>query len=98
MNLEKLNAEEITLASAENKTKEAPKEKEATEAVKAEAAAPISEPEATEPTKTAREEKPHRVHEIREQRGTNHKVFRMSDGTEQAVFSPSAIHVFDNKT
>lgn len=39
-----------------------------------------------------------RIEEIPEQRGTNVKVFRMNDGTEQAVFSPSAIHVFDNET
>ena len=39
-----------------------------------------------------------RVEEIPEQRGTNVKVFRMNDGTEQAVFSPSAIHVFDDET
>ena len=39
-----------------------------------------------------------RIEEIPEQRGTNVKVFRMSDGTEQAVFSPSAIHVFDDET
>ena len=39
-----------------------------------------------------------RIEEIREQRGTNVKVFRMNDGTEQAVFSPTAIHVFDDET
>ncbi|MBQ9121742.1 MAG: RHS repeat protein, partial [Clostridia bacterium] len=98
MNLEKLNAEEITLASAENKTKEAPKEKETTTAVKAEVATPISEPKATESTKTAREEKPRRVHEIRQRRGIDRKVFRMSDGTEQAVFYPEPIHARDPET
>ena len=39
-----------------------------------------------------------RIEEIPEQRGDNFKVFRMNDGTEQAVFSPSAIHVFDDET
>ena len=39
-----------------------------------------------------------RIEEIPEQRGTNVKVFRMNDGTEQAVFSPTAIHVFDDET
>ncbi|MBQ8407892.1 MAG: hypothetical protein IJY39_03420, partial [Clostridia bacterium] len=39
-----------------------------------------------------------RIEEIPEKRGTNVKVFRMNDGTEQAVFSPSAIHVFDDET
>ena len=42
--------------------------------------------------------KPKRIEEIPEQRRTNVKVFRMNDGTEQAVFSPRAIHVFDEKT
>ena len=41
--------------------------------------------------------KPRRIEEIPEQRGNNFKVFRMNDGTEQAVFSPSAIHVFDEE-
>ena len=39
-----------------------------------------------------------RIEEIPEQRGNNYKVFRMNDGTEQAVFSPTAIHVFDDET
>ena len=39
-----------------------------------------------------------RIEEIPEQRGNNVKVFRMNDGSEQAVFSSSAIHVFDNET
>ena len=39
-----------------------------------------------------------KIEEIPEQRGTNVKVFRMNDGTEQAVFSPTAIHVFDDET
>ena len=39
-----------------------------------------------------------RIEEIPEERGNNVKVFRMNDGTEQAVFSPSAIHVFDDET
>ena len=39
-----------------------------------------------------------KIEEIPEQRGNNVKVFRMSDGTESAVFSPSDIHVFDDET
>ncbi len=39
-----------------------------------------------------------KIEEIPEKRGTNFKVFRMSDGTEQAVFSPFDIHVFDDET
>jgi len=39
-----------------------------------------------------------RIEEIPALRGNNVKVFRMNDGTEQAVFSPSAIHVFDDET
>ena len=47
------------------------------------------------------EEKPKRaarVNEIPELRGENSKVFRMSDGTEQAVFYAEPLHVFDNET
>ena len=36
-----------------------------------------------------------RMNEIPELRGENRKVFRMSDGTEQAVFYAEPIHVFD---
>ena len=36
-----------------------------------------------------------RVNEILELRQSNRKVFRMSDGTEQAVFYPNPVHVFD---
>ena len=39
-----------------------------------------------------------RIEEVPELRDSNLKVFRMNDGTEQAVFSPSAIHVFDDET
>lgn len=39
-----------------------------------------------------------RVNEIPELRGENRKVFRMSDGTEQAVFYAEPIHVFDDET
>ena len=38
------------------------------------------------------------IEAIPEQRENNVKFFRMSDGTEQAIFSPSAIHVFDDET
>ncbi len=39
-----------------------------------------------------------RVNEILELRQSNRKVFRMSDGTEQAVFYPNPVHVFDKNT
>ena len=39
-----------------------------------------------------------RVNEIQELRGANRKVYRMSDGTEQAVFYPTPVHVFDDET
>ena len=39
-----------------------------------------------------------RIEEIPEQRGTNFKVFRMDDGSEQAIFSPHTMHVFDDET
>ena len=38
------------------------------------------------------------VKEITELRGENKKVFKMSDGTEQAVFFASPIHAFDDET
>ena len=39
-----------------------------------------------------------RRNEIPELRGKNRKVFRMSDGTEQAVFAATDLHVFDEQT
>lgn len=36
--------------------------------------------------------------EICELRDQNRKVFRLNDGTEQAVFYPEAVHVFDEET
>lgn len=39
-----------------------------------------------------------RVEEIRELRGANSKVFRMSDGSEQAVFYSENVHVFNEET
>lgn len=39
-----------------------------------------------------------RVSEILELRESNRKVYRMSDGTEQAVFYPETVHVFNNDT
>ena len=53
---------------------------------------------ASEPDAMDKPRKIKRIKEIPEQRAKNLKVFRMSDGTEQAVFSPSAIHVFDDET
>ena len=42
--------------------------------------------------------KPERLEEIIEKRGHNLKVFRINDGTEQAVFFSSPIHVFDDES
>lgn len=39
-----------------------------------------------------------RVNEIAELRGQNSKVYRMSDGSQQAVFFSNAVHVFDEET
>ncbi len=39
-----------------------------------------------------------KVSEILELRGENKKVFRMSDGTEQAEFYPNAVHLLDEET
>ena len=39
-----------------------------------------------------------RVGEILDLRENNRKVFRMSDGTEQAVFYPETVHVFNDDT
>ena len=39
-----------------------------------------------------------RLGEIPELRGENHKVFRMSDGTEQAVYYGQPVHVFNEET
>ena len=39
-----------------------------------------------------------RVSEILDLRESNRKVYRMSDGTEQAVFYPETVHVFDEDT
>ena len=38
-----------------------------------------------------------RVHELRELRKENLKVFKLSDGTEQAVFYSNPVHAFDNE-
>ena len=39
-----------------------------------------------------------RMRELPECRTGNRKIFRMSDGTEQAVFYPEAVHVFNQET
>ena len=52
--------------------------------------APELEPE--DPAKSVR------VSEIIELREENRKVFRMSDGSEQAVFFPEAVHVLNEET
>ena len=42
--------------------------------------------------------KPYPLNEIREKRGENFRVHRMSDQTERAEFYPDMIHVFDDET
>lgn len=44
------------------------------------------------------ERRPYVVCEIPALRGESRKVFRMSDGSEQAVFYPEPVHVFDKET
>ena len=55
-------------------------------------------PEAPAAKAVVAPEKVSRLDEIPEQRDVCCKVFRMADGTEQAVFSPAPIHVFDDET
>ena len=81
--------EDIYLAPAET----TPKDSE-TVTAKTEAVA-----ETDIPIQLEKEPKPNvRVGEILELREENRKVFRMSDGTEQAVFFPEAVHVFNDST
>ena len=54
--------------------------------------------EASSNNTSRKSKKPERLEEIIEKRGNNLKVFRMNDGTEQAVFSSSPIHVFDDES
>ena len=54
---------------------------------------PMEDIQIQEPPKTK-----FQVNEIRELRTETGKVFRMSDGTEQAVFYPDAVHVYDETT
>ena len=86
MKNENMGAEELYLASEETKDSEV---------------IALSDTSADLPSDHKASEKStelKRIEEIPELRGNNLKVFRMNDGTEQAVFSPSAIHVFDDET
>lgn len=61
----------------------------------------VSEEETSEDMTVMVEETPKsnvRVSEILELRENNRKVYRMSDGSEQAVFYPGAVHVFNTDT
>ncbi len=81
--------EEIYLAPAEATSEDLQVETAETEAVQ----------KADIPVKPEKKPKPRvRVGEILELREENRKVFRMSDGTEQAVFFPEAVHVFNEET
>ncbi len=44
-----------------------------------------------------KKEKPIRLREITEERGTNSKVFHMSDGSRQAVYYPGCMHVYNEE-
>ena len=90
MKNENMGVEDLYLAPEETKDSDVVALSDASE----------NELDATDPIKDTSDKpiKLKRIEEIPEQRGTNVKVFRMNDGTEQAVFSPSAIHVFDDET
>ena len=78
--------EEIVLAKAKDEptAEEEEKEKEL--------------PKQEEQTLQKKEKAAVREGEIKELRLENRKVFRMSDGSEQAVFYPEPIHTYDAKT
>ena len=54
--------------------------------------------ETEEPLALAEDKPKRHVRELIEQRGENRKVFRLDDGTQQAVFYPAAVHVFNEET
>ena len=84
-------AEEIILAS----------DSAAEEAGKDSAAPAAAQPAEEAETAALAEDVPEkavRIHEILALRGENRKVYRMSDGTEQAVFYAEPVHVFDEET
>ena len=57
---------------------------------------PVAEDKTATRRKTPVLEEVVRVAEMRELRGENFKVFEMSDGSEQAVFYPSTVHVWND--
>ena len=75
-------------------------ETETAEAVKPVAVKPLVETanESISVMPEAKPEKNARVGEILALRGSNRKVYRMQDGSEQAVFYPEAVHVFNKAT
>ena len=75
-------------------------ETETAEAVKPVAVKPLVETanESISVMPEAKPEKNARVGEILALRGSNRKVYRMQDGSEQAVFYPEAVHVFNKTT
>jgi RHS repeat-associated protein len=85
--------EEKTKGASQDDIYLAPEVNENQTAVAPGDAAPLPEDDifVAEPDKKA-----FRVNEILSLRGENKKVFRMSDGTEQAVFYPEAVHAFDD--
>ena len=88
MKNEKIGAEEIYLAPETENSEELVLD-EPIEETKNEDITVMVEPES---------KKNVRVGEILDLRESNRKVYRMSDGTEQAVFYPETVHVFNDDT
>ena len=80
--------EEIYLAPEEEAEKQSEREEPAAR----------TEAEGEEIQVEEEKKKANAVSEIREMREENRKVYRMSDGSEQAVYYPEAVHVYDEET
>ena len=88
MKNEKLGAEDIYLAPEQEISEESPfMDKKLSEEILDDNSATV-ELESKENV---------RMGEILNLRGNNRKVYRMSDGTEQAVFYSESVHVFDDE-
>ena len=87
MKNEKMGVEDLYLAPE--------KENEAENDIHSNSAAQISG-DSSNKHKSAK--KPERSEEIRELREKDRKVFKMTDGSEQAVFFTSPVHVFNHET
>lgn len=86
----KIGADEIYIAPEINKSEDAEIMSENSSGETAFAGVPVLEEE--------KAKRNIRVGEILDLRKANCKVFRMSDGSEQAVFYPEAVHVFHEDT